>query len=67
MEISSRFGCRCYGAEPHPALYSRIRQSDRVSVLNCAIAPLDAQLDSTYPHLRRPTVFGPCPEAGLVP
>ena len=42
MEISSRFGCRCYGAEPHPALYSRIRQSDRVSVLNCAIAPVDA-------------------------
>jgi FkbM family methyltransferase len=41
-QISRRFGCRCFGAEPHPLLHSGIRQSDLVSVLNCAIAPLDA-------------------------
>src|SRR6516165_11387973 len=41
-EISRRFGCRCYEVEPHPLSHSRIRQSDLVSVLNCAIAPVDA-------------------------
>jgi FkbM family methyltransferase len=41
-EISRRFGCRCYGAEPHPGLFSRICQTDRVSILNAAIASIDA-------------------------
>src|SRR5215472_12909282 len=50
-EISRRFGCRCYGAEPHPLLHSRIPQSDLLSILNCAIAPADAPVRlhvSTY-------------------
>ena len=58
-EVSQRFGCRCYGAEPHPLSHSRIRQSDLVSVLNCAIAPVDAPVRlhvSTYSesHSLRP-------------
>ena len=57
--ISRRFGCRYYGAEPHPLSYSRIRQSDLVSVLACAIAPVDAPVRlhvSTYSesHSLRP-------------
>jgi FkbM family methyltransferase len=64
-EISRRFGCRCYGAEPHPLSYSRIRQSDLVSVLNCAITPVDAPVRlhvSTYSESHS---LRPLPRSGI--
>ena len=64
-EISRRFGCRCYGAEPHPLSYSRICQSDLVSVVNCAIAPVDAPVRlhvSTYSESHS---LRPLPRSGI--
>jgi FkbM family methyltransferase len=41
IALSKRFQCRCYGAEPHPELFPQIPQSSLVSILNCAISPVD--------------------------
>jgi FkbM family methyltransferase len=64
-EISRRFGCRCYGAEPHPLSHSSIRQSDLVSVLNSAIAPVDAPVRLHVSSYSESHSLRPLPRSGI--
>lgn len=64
-EISRRFGCRCYGAEPHPGLYSRIRQSDRISILNAAIASVDAPVEFNISAFAEANSLRALPRSGI--
>ena len=64
-EISRRFGCRCYGAEPHPLSHSLIRQSELVSVLNCAIAPVDAPVRLHLSAYSESHSLRPLPRSGV--
>jgi FkbM family methyltransferase len=64
-EVSRRFGCRCYGAEPHPVSHSRICQSDLISVLNCAIAPVDAPVRLNVSTYSESHSLRPLPRSGV--
>ena len=64
-EISRRFGCRCYGAEPHPVSHSLIRQSELVSVVNCAIAPADAPVRLHLSAYSESHSLRPLPRSGV--
>ena len=64
-EISRRFGCRCYGAEPHPGLYSRISQSDQVSILNAAIASVDAPVEFNISAFAEANSLHALPRSGI--